>query len=63
VKKFEYDYKIIMSGKMFIKENLVMLNNMGREGWEAIGLCPASDSAATLSCLFKRELQDTNKNN
>lgn len=61
MKKFEYNYKTIMSGKMFIEKNLIMLNELGRNGWEAVGICPCSDSATTLSCLFKRQLQDDNK--
>lgn len=60
MKKFEYEYKIIMNigHKTYVEKNHIMLNEMGREGWELVSMCPASHGVATFACIFKRELEE-----
>jgi len=59
MKKFEYHYIIIDNAKIYLEKTRPVLNELGREGWELVGVCPAHDGLKC-SCIFKRELQGDN---
>lgn len=55
MKKYEYKI-IILPENQTSEQDLIILNQLGLEGWELVNVSLASPNGYTLCAYFKREL-------